>query len=801
MMKISLATLILCSFCLGQTIPSAHPRIWWTPSRITTAQAWYASNPFTPSTATIANADQWAFHYIVTGTATDCTANAIPVVVAYQIALSEIEGVASDNSRYNGEIAALVYDWCWDQLTMSDQALLRDRWGGAVSSAGDPAHSPTDLASVAGSKILTSASNPFLANMAGNNVIRIASGTNFVPGIYGIVTLNSAGSVTLDKDPTNGSNAVSGSGRISGYIDSIRQNAFAAATTSPGSNYSWGAWRNEIEWGIALTNESSYTAIFFDDAIGPSNSRWTTFSNYAAGSGPWAAPSNSEQGGIFSEGSEYGRYQWWYMHLALPTLALMGRDLFTETTWFKEAICYLIYATTVAPTSDQNSHTYYQIFPFNDDEGTNAPSIGYPIVGIFYYGDMMQEAAEKYSSIGLGKYASQWLSTISPGFTNYVSSVASSVSTLPFTGLPLDYYAPGMGMLFTKNTWSSSASMFRIIAGQTANGGHTDKAAGDFGLLRNGVWLSKEMTAYGDAIVCTYGVTCSSALDQGHNALLIGPTSSTTCNIGQAQNNANGFGRTIRLESQQTYSYIAIDFSTAFRATGSSQLCRDDNPYAGTVQREALFIKPLETVVLFDRMLSVDDRRAGDTHPALSPSSAIKTVMIHSPVAPSISTNTVTWDNSGQTLKLYTLLPASPTYTNIDEGNFTGHKTTPNLYQQRLEITDTGSAQSYELNILQARPTSGGVDFTSATVTDNGTSYTVTLQHPTLGNASLVLVKGASSTGGQFGYASSGPPVLSNLNASIETMTVTDNGPVWGNTIPSSVLSSKSPTNGKAVTH
>jgi hypothetical protein len=70
------------------------------------------------------------------------------------------------------------------------------------------------------------------------------------------------------------------------------------------------------------------------------------------------------------------------------------------------------------------------------------------------------------------------------------------------------------------------------------------------------------------------------------------------------------------------------------------------------------------------------------------------------------------------------------------------------------------------------------------------------MTHPTLGNATAVFKKGATSTGGQFGFAASGTPALSDLTTSVQGITVTDNGPLWsggGVPIPPTKLYTVSP--------
>ena len=73
----------------------------------------------------------------------------------------------------------------------------------------------TDLAMTTGGTTLTSASAQFTAEMEGN-CIYIKSGTHFNAGYYQINGFNSATSVEIDQDATDGSSASGGLGKVGG---------------------------------------------------------------------------------------------------------------------------------------------------------------------------------------------------------------------------------------------------------------------------------------------------------------------------------------------------------------------------------------------------------------------------------------------------------------------------------------------------------------------------------------------------------------------------------------------------------
>jgi hypothetical protein len=135
--------------------------------------------------------------------------------------------------------------------------------------------------------------------------------------------------------------------------------------------------------------------------------------------------------------------------------------------------------------------------------------------------------------------------------------------------------------------------------------------------------------------------------------------------------------------------------------------------------------------------------------------------------------------NGSQALEVTNLLPAGTTYKVVDEGNFSGTHDQASYYNFRLQENSTGQAQSYFLNVLQARDASGAS--VQVSLTQDATSWTITLDHPTLGHAVVVLNKGMASTGGSVGYAATGTPTTQTpLLDHVQSIQVTANGPVWG---------------------
>jgi len=814
--------LLLISFTAyaqeGLTITGGHPRIYFDPTRLAAAVSYTTAHPWTPSTIGVVNANSWAAHGLITNTPAECD-SAIAAVKAFQLDLTKFTlaagpgGATANQMRWYGEVAAEVYDWCYSQMSPTDAQLIRDRWIGTTANSTDPVHVPTDLASASGTSVITSTQSPFLPNMAGNNVIIFNGGGTHCPtDRFPILTVTDANTITVVGVPNSGGSASGCTARISGYVDAARFYIWGG-NDMPWSNFFWGYWRNEILWSVAAYGETTYTPELLHDALAV---RWPVALALYAGTGTYSGI--SQKGGIWTESSEYGPESFVYQMMPVLVCQRYGRDLTTETNWYREAATFAIYNATVQPTYSPNTNTsYYQMFPWGDDQdfvgyppaASSASVSGYVRGNSFIVPppDFVDVLAQIYGSSNLGKYFRQWVTADGFSLSPWIAGGDPGGSTLALTGLPLDYFSLGHQALFAKTAWATGATQIRII-GTMALNSHQHANSGDFAINRNGVRLTGEFTAYSQLFVCggyaaaetsTPSPTCSSQYGYAHNIITLDSGSTDACQTSQvwgstfpsAGGNAfvTGPGRTLRLDSQTNYSYMALDISDTYKSIESidpAHDCRDHNPYAGTVQREYLFIRPTETLVIFDRILSAANYFTGtNRHPVVAAQNVVKRVLVHSPVVPTISGGTATWLNHGQKLKGWFLGPATPTLVNIDEGNFTGHALTVGKYQQRLEFSNAddvsngaAAAQSYMVTILRAGDEIGYQDFTVNSLTDNGSTFTLRLDHPT-GNILWVINKGATTNGGSFGYAASGTPTTALLNTVVNPPLVTDAGVTW----------------------
>src|SRR5262249_50022469 len=123
-------------------------------------------------------------------------------------------------------------------------------------------------------------------------------------------------------------------------------------------------------------------------------------------------------------------------------------------------------------------------------------------------------------------------------------------------------------------------------------------------------------------------------------------------------------------------------------------------------------------------------------------------------------------------------LTGNPTFRVVNERP-TGGTLEDSSYQFRVEETSSGPLQNYLINVLQARDASGPDVMASLTL--SGTTWTIGLDHPTLGHAVVQLNQGAASAGGMVGYSPSAVPTgLTPLLDHVQTIRVDDSGPVWG---------------------
>jgi hypothetical protein len=264
--------------------------------------------------------------------------------------------------------------------------------------------------------------------------------------------------------------------------------------------------------------------------------------------------------------------------------------------------------------------------------------------------------------------------------------------------------------------------------------GHYHHDRGSWQIWRNGRWLSRETVEYAQSITA-YNGNGTTGIDQpiATNSILInavGPRS------------VDAFTRARRLESQTNYTYADVDLSASF-----------DSSQASHVEREFIFVRPLETMVIVDRLQSA------------SPS-ATKTFLAHCETPWATSGATATCTNGSQALKMTMLVPSNPSFHLVSEVV----SANPIAGQSRLEAnTNPGTAQSYIITVLQAKDASASS--LSPTVVEDANTYTITLNAST----KIVVNKGMSSSGGSITINGT----TKSFRSDVQSMSVSEDGPQW----------------------
>lgn len=517
-----------------------------------------------------------------------------------------------------------------------------------------------------------------------------------------------------------------------------------------GNNYYLGYLRNDLLWAIASYHENVQAQAFLDYGL---NTRWdTSLKPYYDG---------AAKGGQPHEGSAYGRRVFAYLTIPFASLAQLGRPIWDETAYFMESIYWLIYSTTPGATNMDNGEVVFETFPFNEDERwlERDPSFNTAQTTLgTYLAPLRGHWAGQPIAGHLQHFLDLTQHEIDDRFAEYAYNPTSfPAAAIDFSNLPLDYYVPGLGTLYAKTSWGAQSTLFTVQAKTPVAVGHEHLDVGGFQLWRNGRFLARETVGYAQDITGYAGngaVDCGSAV--GHNTLLfdgIGP-------IGYHHHRPE----VLRLDSQPDYAYVAMDLEGAYEVADDWAHREDEvgNPRAGTIVRELWFIRPLETLVILDRLSSE----------GTNPAAAVKTFLFHFPTNPTvIDAQTYEATYGGQDVRLTTVLPTSTTRRVINEAHTIG--------QYRAEIETSGAVESTFLHVLQLK--NGGAAPLTISSAHSGTTTTLTLTDPTQGTAIITMEDGLTSSGGAFGYAASGVPAPQPLRADVRSVVVTTSGPAWGN--------------------
>ncbi|MBL8298443.1 MAG: hypothetical protein JNN30_08860 [Rhodanobacteraceae bacterium] len=539
----------------------------------------------------------------------------------------------------------------------------------------------------------------------------------------------------------------------------------------PVNNYYWGYLRNSLLWGIAAFGESPLAQQYIDHALE------TRFAQYFV---PWSQ--GYGRGGVPGEGTQYGPYPLGYSVIALRTAADFGYDGRAQTAFFDAATYYLAYATSPAPTLSPNpANPRYEMFPFGDDEdfrnGGSAQQRD--------YANLLGATVLQAPASARAKHARAWLARTGEQPDWWIrAALAAAPGASDASDLPLDYYAAGYAFVYGRSDRSATASSLLLelgALGADERGGleHDGLEAGTFQFWHKGLWASRATAGYrgSDFVAGLAGSGRADVHDAiAHNAVLFEGKGQVSSFAGQPV--------VKRLQSADDYLYAAVDLRPGYRSAPVSPsqcwLAEDDWPYSDAVVREFVYLRSWNALVVLDRLRASSDSLlpvysdpcggSGFSGPHKAAAAVRKTAVVHFSKSPAINGNRVGAVNGTQAFDAHLLLPASSSPRIVDERNCSGC----GLGQFRLEVDDSGSADTYFLQVLHARDASAAP--LTATLSSSGGDWIVQLVRADGARATLTLHQGIAALGGSVRF---GTEPVQPLYTNVQGMQILPSGPVW----------------------
>jgi hypothetical protein len=287
---------------------------------------------------------------------------------------------------------------------------------------------------------------------------------------------------------------------------------------------------------------------------------------------------------------------------------------------------------------------------------------------------------------------------------------------LPLAKLPNTYYGSGTGFTFFRSSWQNDATWGALIGGPFTES-HAHRDQGSLLIYKNH-WLAYDQN-----------VSSSSGLEQDedmHNLVRL-VSGGETIHM-RAEKNP---GQTVALSDDANFVYWSGKLDALY-----------DRPNITRVERDVVFVKPLETFVVFDRIN------------ATGVESTVWQVNSKNAAQQSGAKWTVT--ESGSILEVFPLLPAGATASVRPwTGGFSGGS--------RLDITSTSNARF--LNVLAP---AGRVQSATTSSAGGNSIATVTFAGGTTGTFTF----STDGTGGHVTLSGGSVNVDANLATSVQTIPV-----------------------------
>ena len=366
------------------------------------------------------------------------------------------------------------------------------------------------------------------------------------------------------------------------------------STNDPGDNYYYSFVQATMLWALASNNATWKTYL--------QNDRLPLLQNYFA-----ALPGGGSLEGTgygLSHRTMFGDYQVWR--------DATGSDIANANSHLTDSIYYWIHATV--PTFDK-------VAPIGDQARVSMPVI------YDYHRTLMLEARRLTSNAAAANAASWWLNHISiqsmtNGFNARFDLLPAGTSTTPPAALT--YHASGVGQLFSRTSWDTTAMWLSFTAGPYEQS-HAHQDQGAFALYA------------GDWLTVTENIWSHSGINQGTD----------TNNVVRFERNG-----TIVPQKVGTVSTMTV---TGTGAAGEVHAMANLTPAYGNSPGVQSWQRNIDFV---NHILTVHDTFAVD-------SSTQGIFQLNVPVKPTISGNTATAGH----LKITVLQPANATLSIV---NWTG---------------------------------------------------------------------------------------------------------------------------------
>ncbi|MGB0134614.1 heparinase II/III domain-containing protein [Dokdonella sp.] len=230
-------------------------------------------------------------------------------------------------------------------------------------------------------------------------------------------------------------------------------------TNDPANNYYYSFLRATMYWALA-SNSSSWISFLQTQKLPMLESYFAML-----------------QGGGSEEGTGYGTSHHKLFELYRVWRDSMGTDLANANSHLTDTISYWLHATV--PSRDRFA-------PYGDQSRNSNPEF------FDYHRHLLLEARYLTNNAAARDLASWWINhnsvqQMSSGF-NFRDDLLPAGSSSSVPNAPLTYVATGIGHLFTRTSWETSATWLSFSAGSYAQS-HAHQDQGSFTLF-SGDWLA-----------------------------------------------------------------------------------------------------------------------------------------------------------------------------------------------------------------------------------------------------------------------------------------------------------------------